>query len=115
MWLWEHPGRNEELCCLLLLQLPPSPPEFRFGAWQHGPSLTGSPSFGAALQPPLPNLTVLIVRARPQSAVLGASPVGARASLGRGSSVGARERAPSQCASAIVLTRRHMAPSETAK
>lgn len=94
---------------------PPCSTEFRFGAWQHRPSLTGSPSFRATLQPPLPNLTVPIVHARPPSTVLGASPVGARASLGRGSSVGARERAPSQCASAIVLTRRHMAPSETAK
>lgn len=80
---------------------------FGFGVWQHSSWLAGPPGFGATLQPSLPHLAV--------ERVLGASPGAARAPLGRGSSVGAGERAPSQCASAIVLTRRHMAPSETAK
>lgn len=91
---------------MLLLHLPP---EFRFGSWQHSPLLTGS-----ELHRNLP-CPILPYHAHPGSVVLKASLVGAQALLGRGSSVGARERAPSQCASAIVLTQRHMAPSETAK
>lgn len=47
-------------------------------------------------------------------AVLGATPWALGLSWGEGS-VGAWPRAPSQCAGTIVLTLRHMAPSETAK
>lgn len=46
--------------------------------------------------------------------MLGAAPWALGLSWGEGS-VGAWPRAPSQCASTIVLTLRHMAPSETAK
>lgn len=42
-------------------------------------------------------------------------PRGHSARLGRGCSAGAWKRAPSQCASTIVLTPRHMVPSKTAK
>lgn len=91
---------------MLLLHLLP---EFRFGSWQHSPLLTGSELHHSLPCPISPR------HACPGSVVFRASPVGAQALLGRGSSVGVRERAPSQCASAIVLTQRHMAPSETAK
>lgn len=59
--------------------------------------------------PPWPGLTV------PMAAQCSGWPRGHSAQPGRGRSAGAWKRAPSQCASTIVLTPRHMVPSKTAK
>lgn len=59
--------------------------------------------------PPWPALTV------PTAPQCSGWPRGHSARLGRGRSAGAWKRAPSQCASTIVLTPRHMVPSKTAK
>lgn len=59
--------------------------------------------------PPWPGLAVLTA---PRCS---GRPRGHSAQPGRGRSAGAWKRAPSQCASTIVLTPRHMVPSKTAK